>query len=138
MEKNIVDRFMQTKVRLAARFADRHPAHYRDLFTTLIDVLNAEYEDTLFEMDSIAQVSFGDGCQGMLAFFVAAYDEEGFYATKVAYGSCSSCDTLKRIREAEGWYDEDGEDAEVGAPTEQQVAEYVTLCLHLVQRMKQI
>ena len=41
------------------------------------------------------------------------------------YGSCSGCDTLLGINS----YEE-------GLPTEEQVQEYMILCLHLVQRLK--
>lgn len=49
---------------------------------------------------------------------------ESFIITTNDYGSCSGCDTLLSISH----YDD-------GFPTEEQVNEYMTLSLHLVQRM---
>lgn len=45
--------------------------------------------------------------------------------THQSYGSCSGCDVLKGIQEYEP-----------GLPNEEQVKEYITLCLHLLQRCK--
>ena len=41
------------------------------------------------------------------------------------YGSCSGCDTLLGINEYED-----------GLPNEEQVKDYMTLCLHLIQKLK--
>ena len=46
---------------------------------------------------------------------------------KVGYGSCSGCDTLEGIRH----YNDD-------KPTEEQVRDYMTLALHIVQGMKRM
>jgi hypothetical protein len=43
------------------------------------------------------------------------------------YGSCSGCDTLQSINS----YSED-------LPNQSQLDGYMTLCLHLVQRMKRL
>lgn len=50
-----------------------------------------------------------------------------YVITYAYYGSCDCCDTLLSIS---------GD--EEGIPSEQQVKDYMTLCLHLVQRMKTI
>lgn len=47
--------------------------------------------------------------------------------THNSYGTCSGCDTLLKISEYK-----------TGYPTKEQVNEYMTLALHLVQRMKKI
>lgn len=48
-----------------------------------------------------------------------------YVMTNTYYGSCSGCDTLQAI-----WNYEDG------LPTEEQVKQYMTLALHLVQKLK--
>jgi hypothetical protein len=48
-----------------------------------------------------------------------------YITTHTYYGSCSGCDTLQSICE----YDE-------GLPTEEQVKRYMTLALHLVQKLR--
>lgn len=50
-----------------------------------------------------------------------------YYVFDNYYGSCSGCDTLLGISR----YD-------VGFPTKEQVDGYMTLCLHMVQRMKRL
>lgn len=52
---------------------------------------------------------------------------EDYVMTDTFYGSCSGCDTLEGIH----YYDE-------GLPTDSQVKEYMTLALHLVQRIKRL
>jgi hypothetical protein len=51
--------------------------------------------------------------------------------TEVGYGSCTVCDTLQSIQ----WDDYDYEDPDK-EPTEGQVKDYMTLCLHLIQQMR--
>ena len=48
---------------------------------------------------------------------------EDYVYMNTYYGSCSGCDTLQAIH----WYED-------GLPTEQQVEDYMELCLHLLQK----
>lgn len=50
---------------------------------------------------------------------------EDYIMTDTYYGSCSGCDTLQAI----GGYTDD-------LPTDEQVKDYMSLALHLVQKMK--
>ena len=52
---------------------------------------------------------------------------EDYVMTDTYYGSCSGCDTLQAI----SGYDYD-------LPTDEQVKEYMTLALHLVQKLKRL
>lgn len=52
---------------------------------------------------------------------------EDYLITDTYYGSCSGCDTLQSINE----YDD-------VIPNEEQIKKYMTLALHLVQKMKVI
>jgi len=52
---------------------------------------------------------------------------EDYVMTDTYYGSCSGCDTLQAISE----YDYE-------LPTDEQVKEYMTLALHLVQKLKRL
>lgn len=52
---------------------------------------------------------------------------EDYVITNTHYGSCSGCDTLLAISD----YDDD-------LPTEEQVKKYMTLSLHLVQKLKRL
>lgn len=55
------------------------------------------------------------------------YQPNDYYFVKVGYGSCSGCDTLEGIRNYED-----------GNPTEEQVKDYMTLALHVVQGLKRM
>lgn len=50
-----------------------------------------------------------------------------YVMTDTHYGSCSGCDTLQRIR-----------DDDNGLPTDEQVKQYMTLALHLIQKIKKL
>lgn len=50
---------------------------------------------------------------------------DDYYIFDNEYGSCSACDNLLRINEYK--YD---------LPTEEQINQYMTLCLHMCQRIK--
>lgn len=76
----------------------------------------------------ITQIDNGD-YQGTLLFVIPREtyqpSEYEYLITYVNYGSCSGCDTLLAIQD---WNDE--------PPTERQLEDYMTLCLHLCQNMK--
>ena len=69
--------------------------------------------------------------QGAQIFIIPAdiYEPsvEDYVMTYTYYGSCSGCDTLQAISN----YDYD-------LPTDEQVKEYMTLALHLVQKLKRL
>jgi hypothetical protein len=67
--------------------------------------------------------------QGTLLFLIPedTYQPDNYYYVKVEYGSCSGCDTLESIRD----YDSD-------TPNDEQVKDYMTLCLHIIQKFKKL
>ena len=80
--------------------------------------------------ERIHKIDDGD-YQGTLLFVIAAkgYQPSKYWAVSVGYGSCSGCDTLEGIK-SDGDYGE--------SPNKQQIADYMTLALHIVQGLKQI
>lgn len=101
---------------------------YEELVKLVVEKVLNNYKDLSFKTDDIVEIDFGD-YQGTLiyVFHEDTYQpnvEETFY-TSVYYGSCSGCDTLQSINEG---YD--------GLPTSDQVKEYMSLCLHLLQSIK--
>ncbi len=106
---------------------------YKDIVKRLFDiVINPEcgiYPSVFsYEFDTKRMLVIDDGdYQGTLIFILhrntyQPYVEDYVY-TSVSYGSCSGCDTLQSIH----LYDD-------GLPTEQQVKDYMTLRLHLLQK----
>jgi hypothetical protein len=77
----------------------------------------------------IHQIDDGD-YQGTLLFVIAAsgYQPSDYWYVKVGYGSCSGCDTLQAIDGYGGYSDE--------APSKDQVDDYMTLALHIIQGLK--
>ena len=62
-------------------------------------------------------------------FVIAArgYQPSDYWYVKISYGSCSGCDTLEAIRA----YSDD-------PPTPEQIDDYLTLALHIVQGLKKM
>ena len=106
-----------------------HDISYHSLLqatvTVLQDVRGADEYSTM-DPKRIHDIDDGD-YQGTLLFVIAAagYRPSNYWATKVSYGSCSSCDTLDSIRD-----DSPSGSARVDA--------YMTLCLHMVQQIKEV
>jgi hypothetical protein len=127
MIKELVDRFIQAKPEIARKFAKTHTNSYEDMFRIILNQITEEDENWP-NPEEIETVDFGD-YQGMLIMIVAGfgYQPQHHWATNVFYGSCSGCDTLQGIHE----YSE-------SKPTDEQVEDYMTLALHLVQKMVKI
>ena len=111
---------------------------YKDLVKLLFDhVINPEREkpsywhyNSAYNTDNILVIDDGD-YQGTLIFILHenAYQPgvAEYVYTHVYYGSCSGCDTLLGISS----YSSD-------LPTDEQVEDYMELCLHLLQHCKRM
>lgn len=103
---------------------------YKDLVKLLFDiVINPEIKDdySKYNTKSIQIIDDG-GYWGTLIFILhrdtcEPYINDYVY-TNSCYGSCTYCDTLADIHKYE--YDT--------LPNEQQIRDYMSLCLHLLQR----
>ena len=101
------------------------PGSYKDIVKAVVTVLDAGgYNDP--DPDRIHEINDGD-YQGTLLYVIGAkgYQPGTYWYVKVGYGSCSGCDTLEAIR---GYTDEPA--------TEEQINDYMTLALHIVQGLK--
>ena len=102
---------------------------YKDLVKLLFDiVINPAIKNSYerFDTKNIVVIDGGD-YQGTLVFILHREEYqpsvEDYVYTNTQYGSCSYCDTLQGIHGYES-----------GLPDEQQVKDYMSLCLHLLQR----
>lgn len=103
-------------------------ADYEELVKLMFDIVINPYmkhDRNRFDTESIAVIDDGD-YQGTCLFLLHqdVYQPlaTNYVYTSVSYGSCSGCDTLQGIH---GYsYD---------IPTEDQVKDYMTLCLHLLE-----
>lgn len=126
--QEFVDRFMAKKPELEAKFREAHPSGYIDIVRAVVEVVTTDAYDDI-DPSRIHEIDDGD-CEGTLLFAIAAkgYHPSDYWSVFVSYGSCSGCDTLQAI-----W-----SDASDDEPTDDQVSQYMTLALHIVQGLKKI
>jgi hypothetical protein len=93
-------------------------------------VINDDDNDHIWSWRDMTVLDHGS-YQGTQIFIVHKYtyqpDVTDYVMTHNEYGSCSGCDTLQSINS----YSED-------LPNQSQLNDYMTLCLHLVQRIKRL
>lgn len=135
MIKEFVDRFMVKKPEIMAGFAEKHPEEYVDIVRAVITALHESETYMGISLDPERIHMIDDGAyQGTLVFVIGAtgYQPSDYWYVKISYGSCSGCDTLQRIKSNSGY------DSYNGKPTAEQVADYMTLALHVVQGLKKM
>lgn len=127
MITTFVDRFMANKPQLEGAFAKKHPESYKELVGEVVKLITSgDYDD--IDPERIHEIDDGE-YQGTLLYVIAAkgYQPSEYWTVKVGYGSCSGCDTLQSIHS----YSDD-------PPTKEQIEEYMTLALHIVQEIKEL
>lgn len=99
---------------------------YEKLVVALLNkVINVDLKWSSFNTEKICEIDDGD-YQGTLLFLAPenCYQPNAYFYTKVWYGSCTVCDTLQHIQsENPGGY-----------PTDDQVKDYMSLCLNMLQQ----
>lgn len=135
MIQEFVDRFMESKSELRSFFAEKHPENYLDIVRAVVrECGKKRTESDRWErrMNHERIHVIDDGCyHGALVFVIGdeTMDCSNYWYVMADYGSCSGCDTLLAIRED---YSTDSK------PTEKEVDDYMTLALHIVQRIKKM
>ncbi len=127
MIKKFVDLFMSRKDELKQIFKKKHPESYKEIVVSVVALLSdGDYGN--MHKDRIHEIDDGD-CQGTLLYVIAAedYQPSDYWYVKVNYGSCSGCDTLQSIS-----------DYSSEVPTDEQVKDYMTLALHIVQGLRKM
>jgi len=127
MIQKFVDRFMENKPEIEAKIALAHPS-YEDLVRFVVEAISDSEDYGSPDPTRIHAIDDGD-YQGTLLYVIAdnSYQPSVYWYTMVDYGSCSGCDTLQSICN----YDDE-------APSASQVADYMTLALHIVQKMREM
>jgi hypothetical protein len=140
MDKVILDAWDKYNHNLKEYFKTTIQEEYNDsylkLLTKTIEIIFPEdvdeYREYRLDPKRITQIDHGD-YQGTFIFIIAndTYqpdpDTKDYWYTSVDYGSCSGCDTLQHIV-ASGNYE--------GLPDAKQIEGYWTLCLHMIQKIK--
>lgn len=128
MDKSFVKKFMANKPKLEALFSEKHPEDYKALVRAVVEILSNHKEYDSMDPDRIHEIDDGE-YKGILVYVIGAkgYQPHNYWYVKVGYGSCSGCDTLEGIR---GYSNK--------TPTPDQVKDYMTLALHIVQGLKKM
>ena len=129
MIKNFIEAWEKGKGELEKEFSKNHPQDYKDIFKRVVELLENFSNRPKPNKNATYCIDDGD-YQGTLLFIVGekTYQPYRYWYVKIDYGSCSGCDTLRRIQE----------DNYRNPPTPQQVKDYMTLALHMVQNLKEI
>lgn len=128
MIQEFVKQWEARKYEIQAIFAENHPENYKAIVAAVVGILGEADEYSKPDQTRIYEIDDGD-YQGTLVYVIGAegYQPSDYWYVKVGYGSCSGCDTLQAIR---GYTDE--------KPTEEQIKDYMTLALHIVQGIKKM
>lgn len=128
MIQEFVKQWELRKSEIEAIFTENHPENYRAIVAAVVGILGEPDKYSKPDPERIHEIDDGD-YQGTLIYVIAetGYQPIDYWYVKVGYGSCSGCDTLEAIR---GYTDE--------KPTEDQVKDYMTLALHIIQGIKKM
>jgi hypothetical protein len=128
MIKEFVERFMARKSKLEAMFSEKHPENYKEIVKSVATVLNNGEHYGGIDPERIHEIDDGY-YQGTLVYVIAATgcQPSDYWYVKVSYGSCPVCDILEGIR-----------GCSFGKPTPEQVCDYMTLALHIVEALRKM
>jgi hypothetical protein len=132
MIKEFVKQWDERKHLLEEWLKENQPSDYEDIYKKLFELVvtkpNGYGDEWKWERFKVID----DGhYQGNLIFILCSNDYQpnldDYIFTEVDYGSCSGCDTFEHIRDLQ-WGSEKN--------TDEQVKQYMTLALHMVQETK--
>lgn len=132
MIKEFVQQWDERKHLLEEWLKENQPSEYEDIYKKLFELVitkpNGYADDWNWERFKV--IDDGD-YQGNLIFILCndSYqpDLRDYIFTEVDYGSCSGCDTFSHISSL-SWNEDKN--------TDEQVNQYMTLALHMVQETK--
>ena len=131
MIQEFVNAFMKNKESCKTKLQERHPDNYEDMVRIVLETIN-EKEDTLHKKPNSFRIHEIDDSeyQGVLLFIIPenTFQPINYWAVKVLYGSCSASDVLQNIKGS----------CSAKTPTEEQLDDYMSLALHIVQGLKKI
>jgi len=108
---------------------DEYASSYEQIVIKLFEICLLKADDDYeFDISNMTVIDHGD--YGGTQIFIIPKNKyqpelKDYIMTNTYYGSCSGCDTLQRICGYEN-----------GLPKKEQIKEYMTLALHLVQKLK--
>lgn len=111
------------------RFTSQHPKNYKDIVRAVVEMLESS-SDKYDRPDPERIHEIDDGSyQGTLVYVIGStgYQPNRYWYVKIEYGSCSGCDTLEAIQSYGNQM-----------PSDEQVRDYMTLALHIVQGLREM
>lgn len=126
MIQEFVDSFIKNKHKLRDIYSNKDPEDYEEVVRNVVKLINDDLGDLDSpHPDSIKLYECGFDCCGDYVFLMSdKYRDKSDWISLVKYGSCSSCDTLERIK--------------AGQTPNLKVDDYITLSLHIVQSITPI
>jgi len=128
MELEFIQDWEKNKSTLENYYKTTPQSEYHDYLVILKKTLELALPFFEFNLGSITEIDNGD-YQGTKIFIIPLQtyqpSETETAVTYFGYGSCSGCDTLQGIHN----YDD-------RMPSDEQVRDYMTLSLHLIQQLK--
>lgn len=123
MIQEFVEQWDKNKDLLREALVKKAPYEYKDLVVLVASVMKGKIN---LDPSSVVEIS-GDDYQGTNLYIIKGVPNgwygTNFYSVKVEYGSCSGCDTLEHIK--------------MDLEDEEAIKAYMTLCLHIVQEIKE-
>jgi len=125
-----VDIWENNKSELEEKYAEVHPTSYTEIVADVIQLISEEVEHGGPDPEHIHVIDDGH-YQGTQVYVIAenSYQPSDYFYVRVAYGSCSGCDTLLNIS---------GGPRRAEKPTEDQADQYMRLALHIFQSLKRM
>lgn len=127
MIQKFLDKFMENKHKLEEYFSQNHPDDYEQIVKKTMEVISDDKSGPNHNI--IHSINDFGSCEGDFLYIIPdkQYYPEVYYYVFVVYGSCSGCDTLEGIQS----------NGKLGEkPNKQQVDDYISLSLHIVQSLK--
>lgn len=134
MIPEIINQWEENKHKLEEYFKTTNQNEYDSYRVIVKKIFELCIPDSIgyggWDLDKMTVIDDGD-YQGTQIFVIPSSNYqpsvEDYVFTDTYYGSCSGCDTLQSIS-----------DYDYGLPTDVQIKEYMTLALHLVQKIKRL
>lgn len=133
MEKEFIKQWEENKYKLEEYFKttkqEEYSSSYEQIVRKVFELCLLKADDYRgFDLSKMTVIDDGD-YQGTQIFIIPVDTYQpsvsDYVMTHNYYGSCSGCDTLMSIH-----------DYRDGLPSDEQVKEYMSLSLHLIQKLK--
>jgi hypothetical protein len=125
-----VDHWEENKSDLREKYTEVHPGSYTEIVSDVVQLISEEVDRGGPDPEHIHVIDDGH-YQGTQVYVIAedTYQPSNYFYVRVAYGSCSGCDTLLNIR---GGFRDNEE------PSNDQTDQYMRLALHIFQSLKRM